>query len=89
MVRNMNFEIVRIGEESVAVPIGDEATSFHGVITLSEPSAFILELLSKPQSKDDLVDRLCEEYDVDRITAETDLNNVLERFYEFNLIVDS
>lgn len=84
----MNFEIVRIGDECMAVPVGDEATSFHGVITLSEPAAFVLDLLSIQRSDTDLIDKLCEEYDVSRSVAEADMKKILAKFRELNLITD-
>lgn len=48
MIRNPNFEIVRLDDECMAVPVGDEATSFHGVVALSEPAAFLLEQMTEP-----------------------------------------
>lgn len=88
MIRNSEFEITKIADEYMAVPVGDEAISFHGVVTLSEPAAFVLNLLGEPRTKEELVDHLLEEYEVDRASAEADLTAILQTFFELRLVLD-
>ena len=89
MIRNRDFEITKIADEYMAVPVGEEAISFHGVVTLSEPAAFVLKLLDEPQTKEGLVDQLLEEYEVDRASAEADLTAILQTFIELKLVLDA
>lgn len=88
MLRNKNYEITKIGDEYMAVPIGEEAISFHGVVTLSEPSAFLLNQLTEPRSKAELFDLLLEEYEVDSDLAKTELNEIIKTFIELKLVLD-
>ena len=89
MIRNTNFELIKIADENLAIPIGDEATKFHGVVTLSEPAAFLLNILNRPQSVEDLVENLINEYEVDEVTAERDIKSIITIFRDYNLILDT
>ena len=88
MVRNQDFEIAMIGDEHIAIPIGAAATTFKGVVVLSEAAAFLLGALSEPLERDDLVQKLLGEYDVDRATAERDVDDLIGRLTEYGLIRD-
>ena len=88
MIKNKDFEIVTIADEYMAVPIGEEAVSFHGVIALSEAAAFLLNNLNEPRTKEDLVGLLCNEYDVDRSTAENDVEEIISKFRDLKVILD-
>lgn len=87
MNKNKNFEIVKVSDEYIAVPCGKEAASFHGVIVLSESTAFLLKQLSENSSIDDLVDLLVKEYDVSRSTAEKDVKEILPKLFNLNLLL--
>lgn len=88
MIRNSNFEIVQLAEDRMAVPVGDEATAFHGVVALSEPAAYLLDLMKEPQTAENLVEKLLERYEIDRVVAEKDLYEILKSFRELNLILE-
>ena len=88
MIRNMNFEIIKIADDNMAIPIGEEATSFHGIVALSEPAAFVLELLNKPHSFEELVEELINEYDIDRAKAEREMKEIIDVFKGYNLVLD-
>ena len=89
MIRNKDFEIVTVAEESMAVPVGEEATTFHGVVTLSDSAAFLLNILDEDKTLDEIVDRFMEEYDIDRATVEEDIKGILPKLIELKLILDS
>ena len=88
MVKNPNFEIVRLADEWMAVPVGDEASSFHGVVALSEAAAFLLNLLKEPRKEEELLNILLEQYEVDRATAEADMQSAIKMFREMKLILE-
>ena len=88
MIKNPNFEIVRLAEECMAVPVGDETTTFHGVVALSEAAAFLLEKMTEPQTTEDLVNKLLEQYDVDLFTAKEDVLSIINTFKELNLVLE-
>ena len=87
--RNKNFEIVTVSEDHLAIPVGEYAATFHGVVTLSEAAAFLLQQLEEPQTIESLIDRLLNEYDIDRATAEQDVKSIVKSFYEMKLVLDA
>ena len=89
MIRNKDFEIVTVAGESMAVPVGEEASTFHGVVTLSDSAAFLLNMLDEEKTLDQIVDCFVEEYDIDRKTVEEDIKGILPKLIELKIIQDS
>ena len=81
-----NFVIREIMGDTILVPIGDHLLEFNGLITLNELGVFILKLL--PEAEDDahIVDKILDEYDVDRETAEVDVKEFLEKLRQIKII---
>ena len=79
MLRNV------VGEYMV-MPTGENIDSFGGTAVLNEVSAFVFKKLENAVSREDLLIALLNEYDVDRETAEKDLDNLLERFDQLGLL---
>ena len=81
-----NFEIVDIAGEFLAIPVGEESKSFGGLVALSESAAFLLKQLKDPKTETELVELLCEEYDVDYSLAIEDVHKILLSFNSIGLI---
>ena len=81
-----NFEIIHIADEHIAVPVGDQATSFKGVVALSEPCAFLLEHMQEHRTAEELINLLLSEYDVDPITIKEDFNKVITNLIDMGLV---
>lgn len=88
MIRNKNFELVCIADDHMAVPVGDEAADFHGVVALNEAAAFLLNKLDQSRSEKELVELLQEEYDVDSSVAEKDVHDILAKFIDMQLVIN-
>lgn len=80
------FELVEMAEELIAVPVGDEAASFNGVVALSNAAAFLLGELKTPKSEDELIELLVHEYNLDKNSAAEDLQVFLKNLLEMGLI---
>ncbi len=89
MIRNKDFEIVTIAEDYLAIPVGEEAITFHCVVALSEAAAFLLQRLDEQQTMESLTDLLIGEYDVDRATAEKDVKEIVNTFWNLKLILEA
>lgn len=81
-----DFEVMELNEEKIAVPIGDNASMFQGVIKLNETAAFILNLLKEETSEEAVVEALLSEYDGTRDKIEKDVNQYISKFTEMGLI---
>ncbi len=63
----------------IVVPIGEGSMDFSGVISLNSVGAFLWNKLEKDCTKEDLVSAILSEYDVDKDTAESDIDEFLEK----------
>ncbi len=88
MVKNPCFEIVDIADEHVAVPVGEEAKSFHGVVALSGAAAFLLKKLETPKSQEELLTLLTQEYDVAPELAKEDIGKLIRTLSEMGIILE-
>lgn len=57
------FETTELGDAIIAVPVGDNARSFSGVLNLNDSAAAILKLLRKDTTVEQIVSALLEEFE--------------------------
>lgn len=81
------FDFMELNEWIIAIPVGDNANEFHGVIKLNETSAFIFKLLSKDITEEKIVDTLENEYDAPRTLIIEDVRKYIAEFEERGLLV--
>ena len=67
------FVIRNVGGESVVVPVGEMAKSFHGMINLNSTGAFLWKFFSEEHTVDEAVALMQKEYDIDEATAKNDV----------------
>jgi hypothetical protein len=81
-----NYVIREIMGETILVPVGDHLLEFNGLITLNELGVFILNAVPNAEDEDQIVDKILEEYDVDRDTAKADVIEFLNKLREISII---
>lgn len=81
-----DFEVMDINDEKIAVPVGDHASEFHGVIKLNDTGAFILGLLKQETSEDDIVKAMMSRYDACKEEIEKDTKQCIAEFAKVGLI---
>lgn len=84
-IRN-GFTLRNVVDEYMVMPTGDNIAKFDGTIVLNEVSAFVFKQLENNVSRDDLLTAMLAEFDVDEQTAAKDLDKLLDRFRELNLL---
>ena len=57
-----NFEIMDIGEEFFAVPVGDDRSRFHGMIRLNQDAAEMFRLIQEYRSPEAVLDALLQSH---------------------------
>ena len=77
-----------VADESIVVPVDEQANKFQGIVALSDAAAFVLRQLEEPKAEEELVELLIGEYSVDRATAEADLRKFLPELRTMGLIED-
>ena len=73
MKRNTDFMLRDIAGEVILVPTG---------------AAFIWKNLDESKSKEELVDKIMDEFEVDEETARTDVEGFVGALYEHGLVLD-
>lgn len=84
MKRKQGYEIMKIAGDYMVIPNGK--LSFRGTAILNEVSAFLLDAMETDLSEEALLEKLLEEYAVDRDTAQRDLREIINTFEELGLI---
>lgn len=83
-----SFEITDVAGEYMAIPIGEAAASFNGIIALNEAAAYLLGQMHSPKSKEELVDILTTEYQVERVVAQNDVDSFISKMLKLGLILE-
>jgi pyrroloquinoline quinone biosynthesis protein D len=81
----------RVGGESILVPIRQNVGNLDYVYTLSEVAADVWTLLDGTRRLDEIIDAICERYDIERATAAADVTALVTDLADAALIsqVDS
>ena len=82
-----DFQIVQMANDYMLVPTGDQIDSFNGTVILNEVSAFMLNQLKEDLEKEDLVERLVMEFDVESATARQDVDAAVEKMKQIGILI--
>ena len=67
------FILRNVAGNNVVVPIGQATLDFNGMMSLNDTGAFLFERLIEGTSKENLIEDLVAEYDIDRELAVKDV----------------
>ena len=73
--------------QQLMVAAGPAAKVFHGIVRSNETAAFIVDLLKEETTRDGIVEAILREYDVDRASAERDVDGILEQLQKIGAII--
>lgn len=80
------FILKNIVDEWIVMPTGSNINNFEGAMILNDVSAFIWKQLEKPISRDDLLQAILDEYDINVQTAAADLDGILEKLESLGIL---
>ena len=81
-----SFLLRKVADSYVVVPVGKLTLDFNGIITLNETGAFLFEQLQKGAEREDLIENLLKEYDVDPEKAAADIDVFLEKVKDADVL---
>ena len=81
-----NFLLRKVADSYVVVPVGKLTLDFNGIINLNETGAFLFEQLQKGAEREDLIENLLKEYDVDPEKAAADIEVFLEKVKDADVL---
>ena len=77
----------QVGHESILVPVSHNVGDLDFIYTLSPVAARIWTLLDGKRSLGQIIDALCDEYDVDRQQAAADVAELVHDLREVSLVL--
>ena len=80
------FELVNVADDYMLIPVGEQMEQFKGTVVLNEVSAFLLNLMKNDISKEELINSLTKEYEIDHVTAQGDVEKTLKKMMEIGII---
>ncbi|MDO4555829.1 MAG: PqqD family protein [Lachnospiraceae bacterium] len=86
MVINKEFVLREIAGDYILVPVGDTALHFNGLITVNEVGAFLWEKLQKETTREQLIQNVLDEYEVEEEIVAKDVDDFLNRLSEAEII---
>ncbi len=76
------FLLRQVAGNTIVVPVGDDAVSFNGVITINETGKFIWELLEKGIEKEELLEKFMNEFPVSEEEAKEDIRAFIQELLD-------
>ena len=73
-----------IMDEQFLISLSDD--TLQGMVRSNPTAAFIINLLKKETTRDEIVEAMFKEYDADRKTIEADVDSVLSMLKSYNVI---
>lgn len=75
-----------IAGDVILVPVGKSVLENNGLYALNELAGFIWDLLPIVSTKEEIVSRILEEYEIDKETATKDCEQFLNELKEMEII---
>ena len=83
-----SFEIIDMGEELIAVPVGESANHVRGVLKMNREGAEIMQLLGSETDMKKIVDTLASKYDNDPNSLNKFVRSFVENLRSSGLLND-
>lgn len=80
------FILREIAGDYLLVPVGKAASEFNGMININETGAFLFKLLQEDVSIEQLVEALCQEFEVDQRQAKEDVYSFVQSLKKYRII---
>ncbi len=81
-----DFILRKVADSYVVVPVGKMTLDFNGIINLNETGAFLFGLLQNGAEREELIEKMLEEYDVSADKAAADIDKFLEKVKEADVL---
>ena len=80
------FVIHQVINETLAIPVGDIALEFNGIIMLNNVSEVIWKCLEKGTELEEIISTVTDQFDVSKKEAKEDIITFINGLQEINLI---
>lgn len=76
----------KVGDTWAVFPIADGLKEYGNIMKLNETGAFLWQLLCNEISKEELIEALIKEYEIDKKTAEGTVEQYLTKLHEHGIV---
>ena len=83
------FILRNVVDEWIVMPVGTNIKNFEGAIVLNEVSAYIWKQLENPISREDLLQSIVGEYDIEEQTALADMDELFDRLRGLDILLEN
>ena len=80
------YMLQTVAGSNIVVPVGDEALSFRGMLTLNEVGSVVWKALENDNTAENIADEVAKEYGIDFETALSDVNTFISKLKEKGFI---
>lgn len=80
------FSVRNIVGDYVLVPLGEAAIKLSGMITTNDVGAFIVEQLQKDITKQELLEKVLDEFEIEVETAAADIDEFILQLNKLELL---
>lgn len=80
------FILRSVAGNNIIIGTGDEAIDFNGMITINETGVFLWKLLENGITREELIEKFLNEYEIDRETAEKDIDEFIKKLHDGKLM---
>lgn len=88
MQLNGKFVVRQVGTDIIAVPIGETALRFNGMILLNEVSKIIWECLERGTTPEDILKAVTDKFEVSEETAKSDISEFLQNLRKIEMLTE-
>ncbi len=86
MIRNRNYFLNKIGDETILIPVGSEVIRLNGLLLLNRTAEFIWHKLENEVSQEEIVESIIDKFEVSRQTASEKVNEFLNQLKEKGMV---
>lgn len=83
-----DFILREIAGDFVLVPTGNTAMEFNGLIAINEIGAFLWKNLQSEITREQLVQKVLEEYEIDSETVKKDVDEFLSKLVNAGIVAE-
>lgn len=80
------FILREVAGESLLIPTGQTALKMNGMIVIDRVGAYIWQMIEDGKNKEQILEKVLERFEIDRDTAEKDMNEFLDKLNSAGLL---
>ena len=86
MKKKLDFVLREIAGDLLLVPTGKTALDLNGMLTLNEVGGEIWKMLDDVDSEEEIVERLLQDYEVEKEELQADVREFLDKLRELGIL---